>query len=110
MTTPILKCPVSACSGYVARVDVPADHVGEDARDVEGPVDLCGECGAVWKSRASLEAEIRESVARFPYRGAWYAITASSVSAAPEPVPDEDDRFEKVESEPDDPVTVFVRD
>jgi hypothetical protein len=110
MTTPLLKCPVSACSGLVARVEVPADHVGEDAREVEGAADLCGYCGSVWKSRAALETEIRASVARFPYRSAWYILTESSVRAAPEPVPDEDSLFERVENEPDDPVKVFVRD
>jgi hypothetical protein len=103
-----LKCPVAGCAGFVARLPkVPPDHVGVDARAVEGPADVCGACGSVWADHAALLREIAASLVKYPYRAAWYSqdagvITPSSATAA-------NSVYDQVEREPADPASGFVR-
>lgn len=95
---PMLRCPVSACSGQVVQVN-------EGGRVYRG----CGECGSQWKQAASPQQEITAIIKKFPYRKKcyrkagelWVAAGSDSEAANYE---------ERVAEEPDDPSDSYERD
>lgn len=94
---PLLRCPVSACSGHVVRVQ-------NDGLETWN----CGECGAQWKQQAALQQEITNIVKQFTYRKKCYRkVDKQWVSAGPaSEVPDYEER---VANEPDDPLDTYQR-
>lgn len=89
-STPPLRCPVSACDGYVV-------YVTNDGPAYWG----CGHCGSQWRDFANLQAEITAIVERFPYRKKSYRQKGGQWVAAgrDKEVADYEDR---VADEPDD--------
>lgn len=95
---PMLRCPISACSGQVVQVK-------ESGQEYWG----CGECGSKWKQFDSLQQEITAIVKKFPYRKKSYR-KSNNVWVAAGPESEVEDYEERVASEPDDPSDSYDRD
>ena len=60
------RCPELFCPGYVFSVE---KKIGDKKKI---PVQMCGECGAIWASQAMLDEQIGRMVAKFPHRKRVY--------------------------------------
>jgi hypothetical protein len=74
----------------------------------EEPFWGCGECGSMWYDKANLLKEIEAIVNRFKYRKKCYRkVKGEWQPADMEKIPD--DYEERVENEPEDDATDYVR-
>jgi hypothetical protein len=67
-----LRCPETACTGWVVEVCDGDEHFWG-----------CGECGTTWFDRCELDESIRAAVTKYPYRKKCYRKSKQGWNPAP---------------------------